>query len=104
MPKISAYPDGSRKKTADKIVIARSGKNYNLDGEVMEGQDVANVAAPTVNDDSSAGFVVGDTWVDETNDKAYIALDVTVGAAVWTETTGGGAADGVSVLEVQVFS
>ena len=47
-------------------------------------------AAPTVDDDSDAGYAVGDRWLDETNDKEYVALDVTVGAAVWTETTGGG--------------
>lgn len=48
-------------------------------------------AAPTVDDDSGDGYAVGDRWIDETNDKEYVALDVTVGAAVWTETTGTGA-------------
>jgi len=53
-------------------------------------------AAPTTGDDSADGIAVGDRWIDETNDKEYVALDVTVGAAVWTETTGagGGASDG----------
>lgn len=48
--------------------------------------------SPTVNDDSDDGYAVSDRWIDETNDKEYVALDVTVGAAVWTETTGAGSA------------
>jgi len=47
-------------------------------------------AAPTVNDDSGDGYAVGDKWLDETNDKEYVVLDVTVGAAVWVETTSAG--------------
>jgi hypothetical protein len=41
--------------------------------------------APTVNDDSGDGYDVGSKWIDETNDKAYICLDATSGAAVWLE-------------------
>ncbi|OQX64799.1 MAG: hypothetical protein B5M51_02520 [Anaerolinea sp. 4484_236] len=43
--------------------------------------------APTINDDSGDGYAVGDRWLDETSDKEYVALDVTVGSAVWVETT-----------------
>ena len=39
--------------------------------------------APTVNDDSTAGFVVGETWLDLTDGLSYQAADVTPGAAVW---------------------
>lgn len=42
-------------------------------------------AAPTVNDDSGSGYGTGSKWVDETNDKAYILLDPTPEAAIWTE-------------------
>ena len=51
-------------------------------------------AAPTVNNDTTEGYTVGSRWVDVTNDKAYVCLDNTDGAAVWTETTqaGGGGA------------
>jgi len=44
-------------------------------------------AAPTVNDDQNEGYLVGDIWLDETNDAAYLNLDVTVGAAVWKHTS-----------------
>lgn len=49
-------------------------------------------AAPTATDDTSAGYSVGSNWYDTTGDKAYVMLDASAGAAVWTETTqsGGG--------------
>ena len=43
--------------------------------------------APDANDDITDGWKVGSWWVDVTNDKAYICLDITDGAAVWTEVT-----------------
>ena len=47
-------------------------------------------AAPTVNDDIDLGYMVGSRWADVTNDKEYVCLDNTNGAAVWTETTQAG--------------
>lgn len=44
-------------------------------------------SAPAVTDDSASGYAPGSRWVDLTNDKAYICLDATVGAAVWVEIT-----------------
>ncbi len=48
--------------------------------------------APTTTDDASEGYSVGSEWIDTTADKAYVCLDATAAAAVWTETTqsGGG--------------
>ena len=51
-------------------------------------------AAPTVNDDTDLGYAVGSRWFDITNDKEYVCLDNTDGAAVWTETTGAGGGAG----------
>lgn len=59
--------------------------------------------APAVTDDSNSSYEVGSVWIDVTADKAYVCLDASVGAAVWTETTqtggGGGAFQYVAVLE-----
>lgn len=38
--------------------------------------------APTLNDDTTDGYAVGDIWINGVN--AYVALDVTEGAAVWS--------------------
>jgi len=46
--------------------------------------------APAVTNDTDEGYAVGSRWVDVTNDKEYVCLDNTDGAAVWTETTGAG--------------
>jgi hypothetical protein len=43
------------------------------------------ITAPTVNDDSGDGYSVNSIWIDTTNDKAYICLDATVGAAIWRD-------------------
>jgi len=51
-------------------------------------------AAPTANDDSGDGYQVGSRWIDVTNDKEYVCLDASVGAAVWTETTQSGGGGG----------
>ena len=50
---------------------------------------------PGVNDDTSAGYVVGSHWINTTADKSFICVDSTNGAAIWTETTAG-AGGGIS--------
>ena len=56
-------------------------------------------AAPGATDDSAAGYSVGSVWIDTTNDKAYVCLDATATAAVWTETTQSGGAGGAVTRE-----
>ena len=61
------------------------------DGTNSAGSGVLNnfvaTVAPTADDDSDDDYAVGSRWIDVTADKAYVCLDSTVGAAVWTETT-----------------
>jgi hypothetical protein len=52
---------------------------------------------PTVNDNAADGYEVGTLWVNTTLDDAFILLDSTVGAAVWTQIDGAGA--GSSILD-----
>lgn len=54
-------------------------------------------AAPTTGDDSADGYAVGSKWIDVTNDKAYVCLDATATAAVWTEITAGVGAGGTEL-------
>ena len=52
----------------------------------------AGAAPPAAaTDDITLGYIVGSFWHDTTNDKSYVCLDNTDGAAVWTETTQSGA-------------
>ena len=57
--------------------------------------------APTVNDDVTGGYEPGSVWVDVTNDKAYVCLDATDGAAVWTEVTQAGTGKLVQFVSTQ---
>lgn len=74
-----------------------------IDGSVTEHSDVGATTsaillnnwtaavAPVVTDDSASGYAIGSEWTDVTADKSYKLVDASVGAAVWKETTGGGA-------------
>jgi hypothetical protein len=64
-----------------------SGHNHNI---VYVRKFIGKTAAPTVDDDISLGYIIGDVWMDETNDKSYQLFDSTDGAAVWEELTGSG--------------
>ena len=64
---------------------------------VIKSNQAASTAPGTGNDNTQ-GYAIGSVWIDTTADKAYVALDVSTGAAVWTETTqagGGGNSFGV---------
>jgi hypothetical protein len=47
--------------------------------------------APAVTDDETQGYEAGSVWIDVVADKAYVCVDASAGAAVWTETTAGAA-------------
>ena len=69
-----------------------SGSQYYINEVAMRFvQCLSNgTTAPTVNDDSDDGYSVNSIWTDITNDKSYICVDSTVGAAVWIEITEAG--------------
>ena len=52
--------------------------------------------APTINEDSTDGYSIGSIWIDITNDKGYICLNASTGAAVWTEITNQGEVASIS--------
>jgi len=56
--------------------------------EDVPQNNFAATANATVNDDSSAGYGVGSTWINVALDTAYVCLDAAVGAAVWELISG----------------
>ncbi len=56
--------------------------------EDVPKNNFAATANATVNDDSSSGYGVGSTWINTTDDNAYVCLDATAGAAVWEKVSG----------------
>lgn len=46
-------------------------------------------AAPGVGDDTADGYQPGSLAVDVTNDRAYVCVDASAGAAVWKKISGG---------------
>jgi len=47
--------------------------------------NMAAIIAPSVTDDSGAGYSVGSRWVNVTADTAYFCTSSTAGAAVWKQ-------------------
>lgn len=56
--------------------------------------NLSATSAPTVNDDSAAGYAVGSFWMDTVAQKLWQANSVDVGAAVWLDRTAGGGGGG----------
>jgi len=86
--------------TKGKVELATDGEA--LADKVVQGDDsrllkqhkLDATAAPTVDNDVDEGYAPGSLWIDLTNDEAYVCLDATDGAAVWTRLTLALAADG----------
>ena len=57
--------------------------------------DKEDTVDPAVTDDNTKGFRIRSVWINTTTPKAFICLDASTGAAVWTEIT---AADGGAQL------
>jgi hypothetical protein len=63
-----------------------------------KNEEISSASDPTVNDDSGDGYNVGQLWVNTTSDEAFVLVDNTLGAAVWTSITSGGGATVLSDL------
>ena len=49
--------------------------------------DFTKTTDPTVDDDGTQGWEVGSRWLNTTTKTAFIAFDISTGAAVWESTT-----------------
>lgn len=69
------------------ISNAESGSSVRtkLNNTGLRKNNYAATAAPAATDDTGSGYEVGSIWLDATNDRIYIAQDVTSTAAVWDE-------------------
>jgi hypothetical protein len=78
-------------------VVTASGETTGLKWQL---NNPGSASDPTVNDDSGDGYSIGSRWYNTSTDKEFVCLDVSVGAAVWKETTavGGGGGGGSSSL------
>ena len=75
---------------ADRLVIHDASADedkYMKPSAIVSKRNLTAIVAPGVSNDSSQGYSVGSIWIDVTNDVAYICVDVTIGAAVWLQTS-----------------
>ncbi len=77
--------EGEIARNGNDTKVFAGGKLVSLSG--VTAQDGSGTSAPGVSDDTTAGYAPGSLYTDTTNNKAYICLDATEGAAVWTEIT-----------------
>lgn len=77
----------SRRAGDDHIRLLKSTIQATFPGfdEAQAKMRINATSAPGVGDDSADGFAAGSIWIDVTNDKAYICLDASAGAAIWKE-------------------
>ena len=62
--------------------------------QVLIKDNLSSAVDPAVTDDSDSDYSVTSRWTNTTADREFVCLDAAVGAAVWTETTAGGAPGG----------
>lgn len=62
-----------------------SGILPNVNGGMVKINTAA--VAPTVNDDTAAGYSVNSLWTDTVTDTGYMCMDATNGAAIWKQVT-----------------
>lgn len=100
-----AYGEASVAETLDNLITSttftpidngvRSITGTTMQGAIAQAVGRAAVtereatAAPTVTDDSTKGYEIGDFWLF--NGQLYVVSDVTAGAAVWTRVDSGAA-------------
>lgn len=83
--KISALTAGAPAQRTDILPAARGAGNVRLTVGDIQGplNNLTASTSPTINDDSADGYAVGSRWVNATIGVAFLARDVTVGAAQW---------------------
>lgn len=71
----------------DNTITGLTPSDVGLDNVQNIQHKLDGTSAPSVSDDSSAGYSIASTWIDVTNDKVYICVDSSVGAAQWKDVS-----------------
>ncbi len=95
------YPQKGDIETAS--IIKRAFEQIDTETNIATANYSAT-SAPTANDDSGDGYSIGSWWVNVTSDEAYLCVDATVGAAVWTKISVDVPSEIVSLLAGQSVS
>lgn len=93
VPENTYYVSSDQKDALDNANSPTGANPIATMNDVSGADAVLKTTDPTVNDDANDGYLVGTRWINTTDDKAFVCLDNTVGAAVWTETTAGGSGE-----------
>ena len=83
---VSSYSDAQLTITSTFTKLLTGLATQKLVNEKLDKLITTSSSAPTVNDDTAAGFFVGCIWIKSSVD-VYQAADVTTGAAVWKKVS-----------------
>lgn len=70
-------------------LLARTalGLEIGVDVAAFTLHNLSATTSPSANDDSLLGYEVGSLWIDTVADQSFVAVDVSVGAAIWQPTS-----------------
>jgi len=66
------------------------GSTTNVTDPVGLKDNLTATVDPAVGNDETEDYAVGSRWINTTSGVAFVAVDVSTGAAIWEQTTGGG--------------
>lgn len=70
------------------VTVVTSSENTTLSAAIGDSSGLtvpvfSTTGTPGVGDDTADGYMLGSIWVETDQDQAYVALDVSEGAAIW---------------------
>ena len=71
------------------VLLPDSGVGRWISTVINKHSTFINSVAPTVTNDETEGYIVGDKWLDTVEKKEYTLIDATEGAAEWGQVGGG---------------
>lgn len=78
--------------------------NVNQHQIILVKVNNAATAAPTVTDDTNAGYEIFSSWIDITGDEIYFCTDPAAGAAVWRRAVGSTSGEIIHTVETGIVA